>query len=73
MRRVLGQDPRLNSGIGSGCIHTCGRVCERMHKGLDMGWGFSIVAAVFRLVCCDEAPGVDLFCLRGSFLGETKV
>lgn len=40
---------------------------------LDMGWGFGIVAAVFRLVCCDEAPEVDLFCLRGFLLGETKV
>lgn len=74
VRRVLGQDPRLNSGdLEMAHVPTRGRVCERMHKVLDMGWGFGIVAAVFRLVCCDEAPGVDLFCPRGSFLGETKV
>lgn len=40
VRRVLGQDPRLNSGdLEMAHVPTRGRVCERMHKVLDMGWG----------------------------------
>lgn len=71
VRRVLGQDPRLNSGdLGMGRTHMWARIyaCEKTHKNLDMGWGFGIVAAVFRLVHCGVTPGVDLFCLRGFLL-----
>ncbi len=57
-------------GFGDGAYTHVGAWARRTYKGLDMGWGFGIVAAVFRLVCCDEAPGVDLFCLRGFSFGE---
>lgn len=71
MRRVLGQDPRLNSGdLEMGRTHMWAR---RTYKGLDIGWRFGIVAAVFRLVHCGVTPGVDLFCLRGFLLGKDKV
>lgn len=74
LRRVLGQDPRLNSGdLEMAHTHMWARAHKRTHKNLDMGWRFGIVAAVFRLVHCGMAPGVDLFCLRGFLLGKDKV
>ncbi len=74
LRRVLGQDPRLNSGdLEMGRTHMWARAHKRTHKGLDIGWRFGIVAAVFRLVHCGVTPEVGSSCFRGSFLGETKV
>lgn len=58
VRRVLGQDPRLNSGgLEMGRTHMWTRAHKRTHKGLDIGVRFGIVAAVFRLVHCGMAPG----------------
>ncbi len=45
--RVLGQDPRLNSGdLEMGRTHMWARAYKRTHKGLDIGWRFGIVAVV---------------------------
>ena len=47
VRRVLGQDPRLNSGdLGMVHTHMWARAYKRTHKGLDIGWRFGIVAVV---------------------------
>ena len=38
LRRVLGQDPRLNSGdLEMGRTHMWARAHKRTHKGLDIG------------------------------------
>lgn len=80
LRRVLGQDPRLNSGdLEMGRTHMWARAHKRTHKNLDIDSGLGIIQPDGEVRYFSSfnnslvmAPEVGSSCFRGFLLKKDQ-